>query len=233
MQSYKFRNYLTNAQYEVLLSGTHGGVMRPSPSSELLIQNLQIEGDDSVLEIGVGSGIVAIAASLLGAAAVIGTDAVGECESIVRENCRLNRVDNVDVRIGDMFAPVDGLAFDLIVMNPPSIPSLPHHQLPICHRAGRDGRQILDVFIDNLPRHLKPRGRAVFVQGSLAGLDLTLSRLRERGLQPKVVGSRELPFNSILSPEHISYITTLSTAKYSCRGNAYFETRYVVSAYIG
>lgn len=70
---------------------------------------------NSVLDIGSGSGILAIASKLLGAGSVIGTDLEEQTVEIAKENAKLNCVD-VEFRISDLFSNIDEKA-DLIVAN--------------------------------------------------------------------------------------------------------------------
>ena len=53
----------------------------------------------SVLDVGTGSGILAIAASKLGASHVLGTDISDEAVTAAKENIALNNIDNIDVRM--------------------------------------------------------------------------------------------------------------------------------------
>lgn len=70
----------------------------------------------SVLDVGTGSGILAIAASKLGASHVLGTDISDEAVTAAKENIALNDVDNIDVRKANLLKDIDD-KYDLIVAN--------------------------------------------------------------------------------------------------------------------
>lgn len=70
----------------------------------------------SVLDVGTGSGILAIAASKLGASQVLGTDISNEAVTATKENIALNDVDNIDVRKANLLKDIDD-KYDLIVAN--------------------------------------------------------------------------------------------------------------------
>lgn len=70
----------------------------------------------SVLDVGTGSGILAIAASKLGASQVLGTDISDEAVTAAKENIALNDVDNIDVRKSNLLKDIDD-KYDLIVAN--------------------------------------------------------------------------------------------------------------------
>ncbi len=70
----------------------------------------------SVLDVGTGSGILAIAASKLGASHVLGTDISDEAVTAAKENIALNNIDNIDVRKANLLKDIDE-KYDLIVAN--------------------------------------------------------------------------------------------------------------------
>ncbi len=78
---------------------------------------------ERILDIGVGSGCIAIAlAKALPRAEVFGVDTSEEALEIARRNAESNSV-TVKFSRGSLFESVDYLTFDLIVSNPPYIPS--------------------------------------------------------------------------------------------------------------
>ena len=62
---------------------------------------------------------------------------------------------------GDLYAPLVGERFDLIVCNPPFIPVPPGHAFPGYGTGGEDGLALLRPILDGLRRHLSDGGRAV------------------------------------------------------------------------
>jgi release factor glutamine methyltransferase len=106
-------------------------VLIPRPETELLAERawtflLKEGGVASALEIGTGSGCVAIAlARHAPQAKVCATDLSGPALEVARRNAETNQVsDRVQFCQGDLFAaaPADA-QFDLIVSNPPYIPT--------------------------------------------------------------------------------------------------------------
>src|SRR5688572_18246060 len=72
----------------------------------------------SVLDLGTGSGIGAVFAARKGAS-VVAVDINPEAVRCARINALLNHVDErIDVRLGDLFEPVRGEEFDLVLFNP-------------------------------------------------------------------------------------------------------------------
>lgn len=111
-------------------------------SSPLLVEAVaaRVNGADRVLEIGTGTGVIAIQAAMSGAT-VIATDVNPEAIRCARINAILNRVDGrIDLRLGDLFAPVAGERFDVVVCNPPFFRGTP--------AGGRDAAWRSDDFLD-------------------------------------------------------------------------------------
>jgi len=81
-----------------------------------LVERLTRQGD-KVLDIGTGTGILAIAAALMGAEGVLAIDMDPVAVRVARENARVNGVDSVvSVREGDLLSEVPA-KYDLIVAN--------------------------------------------------------------------------------------------------------------------
>jgi release factor glutamine methyltransferase len=142
------------------------------------------------LDLCTGSGVLAIAAAQAGCGRVVAVDVSHRAVMATRLNAALNRVRVRAVR-GDLFAPVAGERFDLIVSNPPYIPSqhdeLPRHGLARAWEAGHDGRAILDRICSEGHAHLNPGGVMLLVHSEVCGERATLEALGKRGLQAEVV----------------------------------------------
>ncbi len=119
-----------------------------------------------VLEIGGGSGALALAIKQRGAAKVVATDISEKACATMECNALLNHLD-IDVRHGDMFAPLkDGERFDLMIFN------LPLMDKPIDYSAevalcDPDG-ELLSRFLLGLPEVIKPEGAALFTHADIS-----------------------------------------------------------------
>src|SRR5437660_1567412 len=74
-----------------------------------------------VLDLCTGSGLLALTAALRGASTVVAVDVSRRAVLSAQLNASLNGV-TVRALRGDLFAPVRGRRFDLIVSNPPYVP---------------------------------------------------------------------------------------------------------------
>lgn len=76
----------------------------------------------NILDLCTGSGCIALAfARHLPDAAVYGTDISQKALAYAGENASTNYVQNITFLCGDLYQPVEGLKFDIIVSNPPYI----------------------------------------------------------------------------------------------------------------
>lgn len=141
----------------------------------------------AVLDMGTGSGIGAIAAARRGAR-VVAVDISPEAVRCARINVLLNRVeDSVEVRRGDLFEPVRGERFDLVLFNPPFYAGTPRAPWEYAWRS----EDVLDRFARDLPTVLSPSGRALLIVSSTTvGVGEALAR---RPLQSRLLWKRDMP----------------------------------------
>lgn len=131
-----------------------------------------------MLDMGTGTGIGAVFGARRGYR-VVAVDINPEAVRCARINALLSGVEQrVEVREGDLFAPVAGERFELVTFNPPYFRGPPRSDLDAAWR----GDDVLERFADGLPAVLAPEGRALLVLSSDGACDLLLERLESRGL---------------------------------------------------
>jgi release factor glutamine methyltransferase len=179
------------------------GVFQPPSDSYMLADFLRRERlgpGVSVLDLGTGSGHLAVVAALAGAS-VVAVDVSRRALVSVRLNAALNGVRVTPLR-GDLFGPVAGRRFDVIVSNPPYLPhpseALPRRGLARAIDAGPRGRAFLDRICAEVADHLTPRGVLLLVHSSVCGERDTLDALWSRGLEAAVVFRHRGPLGPLL-----------------------------------
>jgi release factor glutamine methyltransferase len=185
-------------------------VYPPQTDSMLLIDTLErteLATGRRLLDLCTGSGVVAIAAATLGAASVTAFDICPHAVRYSRTNAVHAGVD-VDVREGSWKGALDCAPFDVIVSNPPYVPtppggdeeSIPRFAGPAwAWNAGRDGRMVLDPLCSAAAGLLTDGGSMLLVQSALSGVKQSLGVLRSTGLYAHVIASRWVPFGPVLS----------------------------------
>lgn len=168
--------------------------LRPSEYTAALIQGLAaraawVRGADA-LEIGSGSGVVLAALGELGASSLCGVDIEREAVSISRGLLdRLGYGAAAQVLCGDMWQPVTGRRFGLVTANLPHFPMTRAElsgRLPTWSDGGPDGRRLLDPFLDGLPAHLAPGGRAIIAHNAFVDLERTRRQVEQTGLALRI-----------------------------------------------
>lgn len=153
--------------------------LRPSEYTAALIQVLQARADvvrdAAALEVGSGSGVVLAALGALGASSLCGIDIEEDAiTSGMLLLAELGHGKTAEFYLGDMWLPVTGRRFDLIVANLPHFPmerSDVPGRLPSWSAGGTDGRSLLDPFLEGLPHHLKADGRAIITHNGFVGVE--------------------------------------------------------------
>jgi release factor glutamine methyltransferase len=164
------------------------GVHRPVSDTWLLADALASEDPRgcSVADLCCGSGVLAIAAALAGARSVLAVDISMRAVLATRLNAALNRC-RVRAGRGDLIGALGTQRFDLIVCNPPYVPSqtdeLPRHSASTPLDGGRDGRALIDRVCREAPGHLNPGGRLLVVQSSICDPARTIALASESGLE--------------------------------------------------
>jgi release factor glutamine methyltransferase len=179
------------------------GVFQPPSDSYMLADQLRGEclgPGVSVLDLGTGSGHLAVVAALAGASATA-IDISRRAVLSARLNALLNGV-RVTALQGDLFEPVTGRRFDVIVSNPPYLPhpdeSLPERGLARAIDAGPRGRAFIDRICARVGEHLTPGGVLLLVHSSVCGEGDTLDALSAAGLEAEVVYRHRGPLGPIL-----------------------------------
>lgn len=186
------------------------GVYPPQHDSQLLIDTLEkteLAQGRRVLDLCTGSGVVAIAAAELGAMSVTAFDICPRAVRCSRGNAVHAGV-VIDVLEGSCSGALDYAPFDVIVSNPPYVPTPPagdNNVIPMtagpasAFNAGVDGRMVLDPICESAASLLAAGGSMLLVQSTLSGIEDSVNALRATGLDAEVIASQCVPFGPVLS----------------------------------
>lgn len=161
--------YITNVQEFYGLDFTvTKDVLIPRPETELIVENaLEIMPENSnFCEVGVGSGCISVAIlHEQKTARAIGLDVSEKALQVAEKNARRYEVfDRLQLKISDVFTNLTDETFDLIVSNPPYIPSRDIETLQSEVRDfeprtaltdGKDGLSIIEKIVLQSPKFLK------------------------------------------------------------------------------
>jgi release factor glutamine methyltransferase len=157
-------------------------VYMPEADTFLLLRAAHAEAtsNDLTLEIGSGSGLVSQELAFK-VKRLIATD-------INPHAVRATKEKGVEVVRADLFSGIKG-KFDLILFNPPYLPTLAKERTPqwinYALDGGVSGRETIDRFLKALSDHLRPGGRALLLISSLTGLKEVQETAMAEGLDMK------------------------------------------------
>ncbi len=149
-------------------------VLIPRPETELLVDlaldRIPENGNFRVLDLGTGSGIIAISvARQRKNALVTAAEKSSRALSVAKMNGK--GIENIRFVESDWFDALCGEKYDLILSNPPYIPEEDRHLEDLKHEpalaltSGKDGLDAIRKIIEEAPAHLEPGGWLLFEHG--------------------------------------------------------------------
>jgi len=186
-------------------------VYEPAEDTFLIAKHLKVDG--FILDVGTGCGILSVLAASK-AKHIVAVDINPYAARCAKINAEVNGVsDKIDIFIGDLFNPIhENLTFDTILFNAPYLPDEKRKEskslIEYAWSGGKDGREVIDRFIQQAPKYLKPYGRILLVQSSLSDVEKTIREFRKRRLQARIIDEEKIFF------ETISLIEALNLRKF-------------------
>lgn len=153
-------------------------VLIPRLDTEILVEKLIDEinarsGGVEVLDIGTGSGVIAVTIAKETKARVTAVDVSQKALEVAKQNAKLNQVD-VKFVLSDLFENVGEKKFDIIVSNPPYIesdeipklmPEVKDNEPILALDGGKTGLDFYKKIVDTAGNYLKPSGKLFFEIG--------------------------------------------------------------------
>ena len=180
---------------------------RPSTISTLLADSLRIEPDDLVIDVGCGSGILAIIAAKLGAKRVFAVDKSPDVVEVGTKNAIANGVgDRVTFRQGDLFDPIEEVQADVIIGDVSGIPddlADDSGWFPTKGGGGPRGSELPIRMLEQAKQHLRPMGRLFLPTGSLQDEASILDMARSLYGKIRSLADRPIPLPSRLAASSV------------------------------
>jgi release factor glutamine methyltransferase len=158
-------------------------VYQPESDTCLLLKAAlaEVKPGDRVIEIGTGSGLISFEIAKI--APVVATD--------INPHAAMSaRGFGVEVIRTDLFSGVCGV-FDLVLFNPPYLPTQPEEKigdwLEYALDGGEDGRMVIERFASQVDRILSPNGRILLLVSSLTGPEEVRDFFSRKGFSSTII----------------------------------------------
>ena len=187
------------------MNGTRGNfvvyddVYPPSEDTYLLLDSIDYGADDSILEVGCGSGFVTIELCKT-VKQMIAVDISLSAVRNTKENIENNELlRSCEVVQSDLLSAIDPKTrFSIILFNPPYLPE-DEEETSIDHAliGGKEGIETTVRFVQEAVQHLTKDGAIYLVASSLANVGKIEDSLQEQGLSVSVVSKKSRFFERI------------------------------------
>lgn len=153
-----------------------------------------------ILEIGTGSGFVSsVLLANLKEIRLVATE-------INPHAARCAKMNGVEVIRTDLFRGIKSknpeTLFDLILFNPPYLPTSEEEKVPgwlnYAFDGGISGRDTLEKFLDEVRDYLKPGGEILVLISSITGLDAVKEKMETLGFAVEVVARKKVSFEELI-----------------------------------
>ncbi len=177
-----FIKNLAGFTYEV-----HAKVFKGSTDSELLCSVIKIRKDQSLWDIGTGTGLAALTAKKMGARYVLATDLNPYAVKNAKRNSELLNLD-IEVKKADVFGNINK-RFDIITFNPPFTNHSTKNDYEISF-WDKDNMAVKKFFKD-LNMYLTSDGYALISWSSFGKIFILKKIARDNGFNLEKMGERK------------------------------------------
>ena len=174
-------------------------IYSPEEDTFLLSRIIQKYAVNNALEIGTGSGLLALELEVNNRF-VVGVDldfnALNELRISIAKQKTGSRI---NIICCDSASPFRGDVFDLVVFNPPYLPSEKINDTTI--DGGPSGVEISKAWFKDASRILRKDGRIVFLSSSISDVNGLFDYSRKLGFKVNVLKRKQLFFEELLAIE--------------------------------
>ncbi|GAB6880438.1 class I SAM-dependent methyltransferase [Halorubrum gandharaense] len=169
-------------------------VYQPAEDSGLLAEAAVEHARGRVLEVGTGSGWVAQQVAEETGLRVIASDLNPHAARQARER-------GVEAVVGSLLDPFAADTFDTVCFNPPYLPTDPDNEwndwMEHALSGGESGRELIEPFLADVDRVLRPGGVVLLLVSSLTGYEAVLELIDDAGFTHEVAVEESFPFETL------------------------------------
>ena len=190
---------MTKTFYKNLILEIPASVYEPREDSFLLAEVLEKENlaGKKVLDLGTGSGLLAILAAR-GGAEVFAADIDEKTLECAKQNAKANGA-KINFVLSDLFQNLKKEKFDFIIFNAPYLPEK-QTEFSRAWAAGENSELILR-FISEAKNFLNPAGKILLLISSLAGIEKTRKKFGREGFSASIIKEKKIPWETLFAVE--------------------------------
>jgi release factor glutamine methyltransferase len=170
-------------------------VYTPAEDSQLLLKYARTNVKGSVLDMGTGSGFIAL--ELVSDPEISEIVAVDIDPKAIERAKRMAKKANVSNKIefivSDLFERIKNRKFDWILFNPPYLPSESSLD-EISWSGGGNGSEVITRFLNHAVAHLNPKGKIILISSSFTNLEFDIIK---ENYDVKILGEVHLFFETL------------------------------------
>lgn len=206
-ESRRNAEYRWNGAYGPFSLQLAPGVFRPSSTSRVIGDALDVHPGDTVLDVGCGSGLLSFVAARAGAGRVVGCDVGAAAVACARDNSRRLGLDLVtEFRVGNLVEPARDVAADVLIADVSGVPdavAAVTGWFPDGRGGGPTGAEVPIALLHQIGEQLSSTSRVYLPTGSIQDEEPVLAAARDVfGSRMEPVASREfaLPDAVVAAP---------------------------------
>jgi len=173
-------------------------VYEPKEDTYLILEQVRKHAFGDVLDMGTGTGILAIEASRT-ADFVIGVDI--NKKALVEAEKNAHNIENIKFVYSNLFSyfKKNPMKFDLIVFNPPYLPAMKGEEKEVAQAVagGKHGYELLEKFFEDAADFLKPHGRVLILFSSRTHREKIHEILENHAFNFHKLSEKEIPFETL------------------------------------
>ncbi len=176
----------------------------PQEDSILLAKAVERFAFGKFLDLGCGSGIQGIAAAKSGKTnEIVFADLNENALNAAKKNFGEEKL-QIKARFvkANLFSKLANEKFDVIAFNPPYLPTSREEKLSgsinLAFDGGKDGREVVDKFLQEFESHLNQKGILLLLNSSLSNNEKTIETLKQKNFEVEIVEKQDFFFEHLI-----------------------------------